>query len=144
LSDENSYVYGAAERALARMGEAVIAPTVARIEAGAVDPDGAHSVLVLLADLGTRAAHEAVTSRLDWFMEEVGPGETAEWVSLFGTEDLIDPLRDWLEDDPPMVGQSLLLLGSIHNVRIPEEEDILRAIEAERARQEREEPEEDG
>src|SRR6185436_7305124 len=119
LSDENSYVYGAAERALARMGEAVIAPTVAGIEAGAVDPDGAHSVLVLRADLGTRAAHEAVTSRLDWFMEEVGPGETAEWVSLFGTEDLIDPLRDWLEDDPPMVGQSLLLLGSIHNVRIP-------------------------
>ena len=64
--------------------------------------------------------------------------------ALFGTEDLIDPLRDWLEDDPPMVGQSLLLLGSIHNVRIPEEEDILRAIEAERARQEREEPEEEG
>jgi HEAT repeat protein len=144
LSDENSYVYGAAERALGRMGEAIIAPTAARIDAGSVDPDGAQSLLVLLCDLGTRAAHEAVMSRLEWFMEEVGPGSAAEWVSLLGSEDLIDPLRDWLEEDPAMVGQALLLLGSIHNVRIPEEAEILRAIEDERARQAREEPEDDG
>jgi hypothetical protein len=143
LSDENSYVYGAAERALSMMGEAVVAPARARIEAGAVDPDAAHSVLVLLCDLGTRSAYEAVTAHLDWFMGEVGAGATAEWVSLFGTEELIDPLRDWLEDDPAMVGQGLLLLGAIHNVRIPEENEILRAIEDERARQARE-PQEDG
>ena len=42
-----------------------------------------------------------------------------------------------------MVGQGLLLLGAIHNVRIPEENEILRAIEDERARQARE-PQEDG
>ena len=68
-------------------------------------------------------------------MEEVQPGSTAEWVSLFGTEELIDPLRDWLDEDPAMVGQGLLLLGAINNVRIPEEDEILQAIEEERARQ---------
>ena len=135
LSDENSYVYGAAERALSKMGEAVITPAGARIEAGAVEPDASHSLLILLCDLGTHAAYEAILAHLDWFMEEVGPGPTAEWVSLFGTEELIEPLRDWLEGDPAMVGQGLLLLGAIHNVRIPEEEEILQAIENERARQ---------
>jgi hypothetical protein len=135
LSDENSYVYGAAERALSMMGEAIVAPARARIESGAADADAAHSLLVLLCDLGTRSAYEAVAANLSWFMEEVGAGSTAEWVSLFGTEELIDPLRDWLDEDPAMVGQGLLLLGAIHNVRIPEEEEILRAIEDERARQ---------
>jgi hypothetical protein len=76
-------------------------------------------------------------------MEEVGPGSTAEWVSLFGTQELIDPLRDWLEEDPALVGQGVLLLAAIHNVRIPEEEEILRAIEDERQRMEFE-PEADG
>jgi HEAT repeat protein len=143
LGDENSYVYGAAERALSKMGDAIVAPARAKLDSGAVDMDAAHSLLVLLCDLGTRAAYEAVTANLDWFMEEVGPGPTAEWVSLFGVEELIDPLRDWLEEDPAMVGQGVLLLGAIHNVRIPEEEEILRAIEDERERQARE-PEEQG
>ena len=39
-----------------------------------------------------------------------------------------------LDEDPAMVGQSLLLIGAIHNVSIPEEEEIVRAIEDERAR----------
>jgi hypothetical protein len=143
LSDENSYVYGAAERALSKMGEAVVAPAVAKMEAGAVDPDAAHSLLILLCDLGTKAAYQGVVSHLEWFMGEVGPGTTAEWVSLFGTEELIEPLRDWLDEDTAMVGQGLLLLAAIHNVRIPEEDEILRAIDEERARQ-ASEPEDDG
>lgn len=143
LADENSYVYGAAERALSKMGDAIVAPARAKLDSGAVDVDAAHSLLVLLCDLGTRGAYEAVTANLDWFMEEVGPGPSTEWVSLFGVEELIDPLRDWLEEDPAMVGQGVLLLGAIHNVRIPEEEEILRAIEDERERLARE-PEEEG
>jgi hypothetical protein len=143
LSDENSYVYGAAERALSVMGEAIVPPARAKLEARSLDPDAAHSLLVLLCDLGSRGSYEAVTSNLDWFMEEVGPGSTAEWVSLFGTQELIDPLRDWLEEDPALVGQGVLLLAAIHNVRIPEEEEILRAIEDERQRLESE-PEADG
>jgi hypothetical protein len=143
LSDENSYVYGAAERALSMMGEAVVPPARAKLEARALEPDAAHSLLVLLCDLGTRGSYEAVTSNLEWFMEEVGPGSTAEWVSLFGTQELIDPLRDWLEDDPALVGQGVLLLAAIHNVRVPEEQEILRAIEDERKRLEAE-PEANG
>jgi predicted outer membrane lipoprotein len=135
LSDENSYIYGAAERALSRMGEAVLAPAVERIESGDLDPEAAHSLLVLLCDLGTQAALDAVTRNIDWFMDAVGAGQTAEWVGVLGVEELIDPLRDRLDDDPPMVGQALLLLGAIHNVKIPEEGEILEAIEDERARQ---------
>ncbi len=135
LSDENSYIYGAAERALSRMGEAVLAPAVERIESGDLDPEAAHSLLVLLCDLGTQAALDAVTRHIDWFMDAVGAGQTAEWVGVLGVEELIDPLRDRLDDDPPMVGQALLLLGAIHNVKIPEEGEILEAIEDERARQ---------
>jgi len=144
LSDENSYVYGAAERALSRMGEAVLAPAAERIERAEVDPEAAHSLLVLFCDLGTQAAFDAVTRHMDWFMDSVGAGETAEWVSVFGVEDLIDPLRDRLDDDPPMVGQALLLLGAIHNVTIPEEGEILEAIEDERARQAADAPDEEG
>jgi hypothetical protein len=134
LSDENSYVYGAAEKALSRMGEAILAPALARIESGSLDPDAAHSILVLLCDMGTQAAHDAVVSHLDWFMEAVGPGAASEWVTLFGTVDVIDPLRDWLDEDPVIVGQSLLLLGALHDVPIPEEQEILEAIEDARAR----------
>ncbi len=135
LSDENSYVYGAAERALARLGESIIQPAVERIEAGTLNPDAAHSLLVMLCDMGSQAAYDTVSQHLDWFMDVVGPGTTAEWVSLFGTEALIDPLRDWLDVDTAAVGQGLLLLGAIHNVTIPEEEEILEAIEDERARE---------
>jgi hypothetical protein len=134
LSDENSYVYGAAEKALGRMGEAILVPAVGRIESGSLDPDAAHSILVLLCEMGTRAAHDAVVQHLDWFMEAVGPGAASEWVTLFGTADLIDPLRDWLDEDPAVVGNSLLLLGALHDVPIPEEQEILEAIEDARAR----------
>jgi HEAT repeat protein len=143
LSDENSYVYGAAERALSKMGDALIQPAVTRLENGLVDPESAYSLLVLLCDLGSPAAYEAVVRHLDFFMEEIGPGSATEWVSLFGTEELIDPLRDWLDDDPVLVGQGLLLLGAIHNVRIPEEDDILQAIEDERERQQGEDADDD-
>jgi hypothetical protein len=134
LAEENSYIYGAAERALSKMGEAIVIPAVARIESGTLDPDAAHSLLVLLCDLGTEAAHDVIIRYLDWFMAAVSPGTTAEWVSLFGTETLIEPLRDWLDEDPALVGHGLLLIGAIHGVTIPEEAEILRAIEDERAR----------
>jgi HEAT repeat protein len=144
LTDENSYVYGAAERALSKMGQAIIAPAIDRIDSDSLDPDAAHSLLVLFCDLGTQAALEAVMQHLDWFMDAVGPGATAEWVSLFGVEEFIEPLRDWLDSDPAMIGQALLLLGALHQVAIPEEEEILQAIEDERARQNAEETETEG
>ncbi|TDI46640.1 MAG: hypothetical protein E2P01_08385 [Acidobacteria bacterium] len=133
LGDENSYVYGAAERALGRMGEAIVIPAVRGIESARLEPDAAHSLLVLLCDLGTHGSYDVVMRHFDWFMGSIGPGTTAEWISLFGVEESIDPLRDWLEEDPARVGQGLLLLGAIHNVTIPEEDEILQAIEDERA-----------
>ncbi len=138
LSDENSYIYTAAERALSRLGDAVIGPAVAMIESGIVEPGAAQSLLALLCDRGNRIAYEVVLDRLDWFLEEAGPGNTAEWISLFGTEELIEILRDWIDDDPVMVGQALLTLGALHDVEIPEEEEILQAIELENARMDRE------
>ena len=138
LSDENSYIYNAAERALARLGDAIIGPAVAMIESGIAEPGAAQSLLALLCDRGSRTAYEVVLDRLDWFVEEAGPGNTAEWISLFGTEELIEILRDWIDEDPVMVGQALLTLGAIHDVEIPEEEEILRAIEQENARMDRE------
>ena len=130
LADENSYVYAAAERALSRLGENIIRPAVQRIESGELNPDEAHSLLVLLCDMGHRDAYDAVAQHLDWFMDVVGPGTTAEWASLFGIEELIEPLRDWLDVDTAAVGRGLLLLGAIHDVPIPEEKEIVEAIEA--------------
>ena len=144
LADENSYVYAAAERALARLGENIIQPAVQRIESGRLDPDEAHSLLVLLCDMGHRDAYEAVAQHLDWFMDVVGPGTTAEWVGLFGIEELIEPLRDWLDVDTAAIGQSLLLLGAIHDVSIPEEREIVEAIEDARAEQQSQDRGEDG
>jgi len=143
LADENSYVYSAAERALTRLGESIIGPAVERVDSGSLHPDAGHSLLVLLCDMGTQAAHDAVVQHLDWFMDVVGPGATAEWISLFGTEELIDPLRDWLDLDTAAVGQGLLLLGAIHDVVIPEEDEILEAIEDARARQQSQDPDEE-
>jgi hypothetical protein len=134
LEDENSYIYGAAERALSKMGESIIIPAANRIETEAVDPEMAHSILLLLCDLGTQGAYEVVKRHFDWFMDSVGPGAAAEWVSLFGVEEMIEPLRDWLDEDPAAVGRGLLLLGAIHDVPIPEEEEIHRAIDEEEAR----------
>ncbi len=142
LSDENSYVFHAAERALGKMGDAIVGPLGTRLAADTLPGEAALSLLVLLCDLGSYGAYEVVAENLEWFMEEVGVGVTSEWVSLFGHADLIEPLRDWLELDPPMVGQGLLLLGAIHGVPIPEENEILQAIDDERKRMEKEGTEE--
>ena len=81
-----------------------------------------------------RPIHWPTMAAIPWFMAAVGPGTASEWICLFGTEELIEPLRDWLDEDPALVGQAVLLLGAIHDVEIPEEDEILRAIEDERAR----------
>jgi hypothetical protein len=72
LSDENSYVYGAAERALSLMGEAIVPPVRAKIEARSLDPDVAHRSSSSSAISAPAARYDAVTTNLDWFMEEVG------------------------------------------------------------------------
>jgi hypothetical protein len=129
LAEDNAYLYEAAERALSKMGEALIEPVHARLEAGNVEEDAGHSLLILLCELGTREALGLAIEHFDFFIESMGPGEAARWMSQFGARELIKRLRGLLDRDKALVGQSLLLLAGIHNVRVPEEAEIRRAID---------------
>ena len=129
LADENSYIYSAAEKALSQIGDAIVPAARGRIQADALDPNSAESLLLLLAGLGTREALDLAQSRLDFFLDEVGAGVAAEWLALLGVQELLEPLRKVLSRDTPRVGQAVLLLAAIHNVRLPEEESIRAAIE---------------
>ena len=66
LADENSYIYSAAEKALAEIGDPLVPAVTARIQAEALDPDSAESVLMLLSGLGTRDAYEIAMSSFSW------------------------------------------------------------------------------
>jgi hypothetical protein len=129
LAEDNAYLYEAAEHALSKMGEALIEPVAARLEAGNVEEDAGHSLLTLLGELGTREALDLVIEHFDFFLESTGPGEAARWMSQFGARELIKRLRAHLDRDKALVGQALLLLAGIHNVRVPEEAEIRRAID---------------
>jgi hypothetical protein len=129
LSEENAYLYEAAEHALGKMELAMVEPVRARIEAGTVNEEAGHSLLILLCELGAPSGFKVVLDHLDWFAEAAGAGDAARWTSLFGARELIAPLRRILPRDVPAVGQALLLLGAIHNTRVPEEAAIRRAID---------------
>ncbi len=129
LEEENSYLYEAAEHALSRLEDAVIEPARARLEAGNLDEDSVHSLLIILCELGVPEALKLVLDHLDVFVEAAGPGNTARWVSLFGARDLIEPLRRLLPKDTAQIGQALLLLAAVHNIRVPEEASIRSAID---------------
>ncbi len=129
LEEENSYLYEAAEHALARLEGAVIEPVRARLEAGTLHEDSGHSVLILLCELGSAEALKLVLDHLDFFVEAAGPGNAARWLALFGSRDLIEPLRRQLPKDTPQIGQAVLLLAAVHNLRVPDEAAIRAAIE---------------
>ena len=129
LEEENSYLYEAAEHALAKLEDAVIEPARARLEAGNLAEDSGHSLLIVLCELGAPAALKVVLDHFDFFIEAAGAGNAARWLSLFGARELIDPLRRQLPKDTAQVGQALLLLGAVHNVRVPEEAAIRSAID---------------
>ncbi|HEU4400474.1 MAG TPA: hypothetical protein VFT43_00070 [Candidatus Polarisedimenticolia bacterium] len=129
LSEENSYLYEAAEHALAKMEGAVVEPARARLEAGNLDEDAGHSLLVILCEAGTKEALRLVLDHLDFFVEAAGAGDAARWMSLFGAREMIEPLRRNLPQDTALVGQAILLLAGIHNVRVPEEAAIRKAID---------------
>lgn len=129
LSEENAFLYEAAEHALAKMGELVVESVRARLQTGNIDEDAGHSLLIFFGELGTRDALAAVLEHFDFFFEAAGPGESARWMSQFGARELILPLRRHLDRDKAFVGQAILLLAAIHNVRIPEEAEIRRAID---------------
>jgi len=129
LAEENSYLYESAEHALSALGEAVVETARARLDSGRADADTAHSLLIVLAEVGTPEALRVVLDHVDDFVEAAGAADAARWMALFGARELIEPLRRHLSRDVPMVGQALLLLGAIHNVRVPEENAIRQAID---------------
>ncbi|OLD64932.1 MAG: hypothetical protein AUI47_03610 [Acidobacteria bacterium 13_1_40CM_2_68_5] len=129
LSEENSYLYEAAEHALSKLDGAVIEPARARLEAGNLEEDSGHSLLIILCEQGTAEAAKLILEHADFFVEAAGPGNAARWMSLLGTRDLIEPLRRHLPKDTAQVGQAILLLAAIHNVRVPEEAAIRSAID---------------
>lgn len=129
LSEENSYLYEAAEHALARMEGEAVEPARARLEAGNVDEDAGHSLLITLCELGSPGALKVLLDHFDFFIDAAGDGDAARWMSLFGARELIEPLRGRLRQDMALVGQAVLMLAAIHNVRVPEENAIRRAID---------------
>jgi hypothetical protein len=129
LAEDNSYLYEAAEHALSKMEGAIIEPARARLEAGHLEEDAGHSLLIILCELGTPEALKLVLDHLDTFVEAAGPGDAARWISLLGARELIEPLRRHLSGDLALVGQALLLLAAIHNTRVPEEAEIRRALD---------------
>jgi HEAT repeat protein len=129
LAEDNSYLYEAAEQAMSQMGNTVIESVRASLETGELDEEAEHSLLILLCELGTKEALEVVLEHFDRFVEAAGPGNAARWMSLLGARELIEPLRRYLQLDVPQVGNALLLLGGIHNVRVPEDAAIRRAID---------------
>src|SRR5262249_35137305 len=124
LGEDNSYLYEAAEHALGSIGEALIEPARARLEAGTVGDDAAHSLLIALCELGTPDALRLVLEHSDAFVEAAGAADAARWISMFGARETIDPLRKILPEDTAQVGQSVLLLAAIHNLHVPEEAQI--------------------
>jgi hypothetical protein len=129
LAEDNSYLYEAAEHALSHMDDAFLEAARARLEAGTVDEEAGHSLLILLAELGSEGALRCVLDHFDFFAESAGPADVARWMSLFGARDLIDPLRRLLPRNVAQVGQAILMLAAVHNVRVPEESAIRRAID---------------
>jgi hypothetical protein len=138
IADDNGYLYGAAERTLLNMGDDAVEAIRGELERQKLHPDAMHSVLHVLADVMTPAALALALDYFDEFMEAAGPEDCAELMALFGARELIPYLRRHLKRSAGFpfrlatqarVGHALLLLGAIHNVAIPEEEQILNTID---------------
>ena len=129
LDDDNSYVYEAAEHAMSALGEAITAPARARLEAENLSDDAAHSLLIALCEIGTPEALRLVLDHFDTFVDAAGAADAARFMSLLGARELIDPLRGILHQDKAQVGQAILLLAGIHNIHVPEDAAIKRAID---------------
>jgi HEAT repeat protein len=129
LVDDNAYIYGAAERALARIGAPVIEHSRVALERGGTHPDALQSLLRLSCELTRTDSLSLMLEHFDEIFESIGPEAGAEAAGILGHQDLVPHLRRWLNRSPAMVGHALLLIGAINNVPIPEEESILKAID---------------
>ncbi len=129
LADDNPYIYGAAERALGRLGETVVEHGRAALAAGTMHPDVMHSLVKACCEQGRESSLRLMLDHFDEIFESLGPDAASELAALLAHPDLIPPMRRWLVRSPAMVGHTLLLLGALCNLPIPEEESILKAID---------------
>ncbi len=130
LADDNPYIYGFAERALARIGPPVIRHARAVLAAGgSTHPDVLHSLMRLACEQGREESLKLLLDYFDETFETLGPDPASELASLVAHQDLVPHLRRWLDRSTAMAGHTLLLIGALHNLPIPEEEKILKAID---------------
>lgn len=129
LADDNAYIYGAAERALARMGEAVIPCARGLVGSEETHPDAMQSLTRIICEMGRESSLQFVLDHLDVIFETIGPEAAAESAGLLGHRDLAQPLRRWLDRAPALAGHALLLIGALNNIPVPEEDRILKAID---------------
>ena len=129
LADDSPYIYGAAERALARIGGPVIDHTRTLIRRGGVHPDALQSLVRVCCDLSRDESLRLVLDHFDDIFEAIGPEAASEAVGILGRRELLPHLRRWLDRSPALVGHALLLAGAINGVPIPEEPSILKAID---------------
>ena len=129
LADDNAYIYGAAERALTRIGEPVIDHVRMVMGRGGVQPEVLQSLLRVACELSHQNSLRLVMDHFDEIFETIGPEPASEAVGMLGHPDLVPNLRRWLGRAPALVGHALLLIGGINNLPIPEEESILKAID---------------
>ncbi len=129
LADDNPYIYGAAERSLSRMGPELIEHTRGLLSTGHIQPDALQSLMRLSCEQGRVESLRLLVDFFDDTFETLGPEVGAELAGNVAHTDLLPHLRRWLKRSPAMVGHTLLLIGALHNLRIPEEESILQAID---------------
>ena len=129
LVDDNAYIYGAAERALARIGAPIIEHVRLLQARGGAHPDALQSLLRLSCELTRKDSLSLMIEHFDEIFETIGPEAGSEAAGILGHQDLVPHLRRWLDRAPAMAGHALLLIGAINNVPIPEEESILKAID---------------
>ena len=129
LADDNAYIYGAAERALTRIGEPVIDHVRMVMGRGGVQPEVLQSLLRVACEMSHQSSLRLVMDHFDEIFETIGPEPASEAVGMLGQPELVPHLRRWLGRAPALVGHALLLIGGINNLPIPEEESILKAID---------------
>jgi len=129
LADDNAYIYGAAERALSKIGQPVIDHARLLLARGGAHPDTLQSLLRLSCELTRKDSLALMLEHFDEIFDTIGPEAGAEAAGVLGHQDLVPHLRRWLDRAPAMAGHALLLIGAINNVPIPEEESILKAID---------------
>ncbi len=129
LGDDNGYIYGAAERALARIGPPVLSHLRGALEHGGAHPDMVASLVRVGCDMSREESLRIVLDHFDEIFETLGPEAASEAAALIAHQELVNPLRRWLDRSRALVGHTLLLVGALPTHAIPEEESILKAID---------------